>query len=65
MVTTIPEYISDIIIENILFDYNEKEIKKMTYDDIAEYVIEYFKSVLLDDITEYTQDKLLDVVTEK
>ena len=28
MVTTIPEYISDIIIENILFDYNEKEIKK-------------------------------------
>lgn len=65
MVTTIPEYISDIIIENILFDYNEKEIKKMTYDDIAEYIIEYFKSVLLDDITEYTQDKLLDIVTEK
>lgn len=64
MVTTIPEYISDIIIENILFDYNEKEIKKMTYDDIAEYIIEYFKSVLLDDITEYTQDKLLDIVTD-
>lgn len=64
-ITTIPEDIADIIIENILFDYNEKQIKKMTYDDIAEYVIEYFKSVLLNDITEYTQDKLLDVVTEK
>ena len=24
-----------------------------------------FKSVLLDDITKYTQDKLLDIVTEK
>ena len=33
-------------------------------DEIAEYVIEYFKSVLLDDITKYTQDKLLDVVTD-
>lgn len=63
-ITTIPEDIADIIIENILFDYNEKQIKKMTYDDIAEYVIEYFKSVLLDDITEYAQDKLLDIVTD-
>lgn len=53
-----------IIIENILLDYNKKQIKKMTYDDIAEYIIEYFKSVLLDDITKYTQDKLLDIVTE-
>ena len=61
---TIPEDIADIIIENILFDYNEKQIKKMTYDDIAEYIIEYFKSVLLDDITKYTQDKLLDIVTD-
>lgn len=52
-----------IIIENIILDYNKKQIKKMTYDDIAEYIIEYFKSVLLDDITKYTQDKLLDVVT--
>lgn len=65
MGTTIPEYISDIIIENIILDYNKNQIKKMTYDDIAEYIIEYFKSVLLDDITKYTQDKLLDVVTEK
>lgn len=63
-ITTIPEDIADIIIENILFDYNEKQIKKMTYDDIAEYIIEYFKSVLLDDITKYTQDKLLDIVTD-
>ena len=54
-----------IIIENIILDYNKSQIKKMTYDDIAEYIIEYFKSVLLDDITEYTQDKLLDIVTEK
>lgn len=54
-----------IIIENIILDYNKNQIKKMTYDDIAEYIIEYFKSVLLDDITKYTQDKLLDVVTEK
>ena len=53
-----------IIIENIILDYNKNQIKKMTYDDIAEYVIEYFKSVLLDDITKYTQDKLLDVVTD-
>lgn len=53
-----------IIIENIILDYNKKQIKKMTYDDIAEYIIEYFKSVLLDDITKYTQDKLLDVVTD-
>ena len=64
LIRTIPEDIADIIIENILFDYNEKQIKKMTYDDIAEYVIEYFKSVLLDDITEYAQDKLLDIVTD-
>lgn len=54
-----------IIIENIILDYNKNQIKKMTYDDIAEYIIEYFKSVLLDDITKYTQDKLLDIVTEK
>lgn len=53
-----------IIIENIILDYNKKQIKKMTYDDIAEYIIEYFKSVLLDDITKYTQDKLLDIVTD-
>lgn len=53
-----------IIIENIILDYNKNQIKKMTYDDIAEYVIEYFKSVLLDDITKYTQDKLLDIVTD-
>lgn len=53
-----------IIIENIILDYNKNQIKKMTYDDIAEYIIEYFKSVLLDDITKYTQDKLLDVVTD-
>lgn len=53
-----------IIIENIILDYNKKQIEKMTYDDIAEYIIEYFKSVLLDDITKYTQDKLLDVVTD-
>ena len=64
-ITTIPEEMADIVVENIMFDYNEKQIKKMTYDDIAEYIIEYFKSVLLDDITKYTQDKLLDVVTEK
>ena len=64
-ITTIPEEMADIVVENIMFDYNEKQIKKMTYDDIAEYIIEYFKSVLLDDITEYTQDKLLDIVTEK
>lgn len=64
MGTTIPEYISDIIIENILFDYNEKEIKKMTYDDIAKYIIEYFKSVLLDDIVKSTQHKLLDITTD-
>ena len=54
-----------IIIENIILDYNKNQIKKITYDDIAEYIIEYFKSVLLDDITKYTQDKLLDIVTEK
>lgn len=54
-----------IIIENIILDYNKEQIKEMTYDDIAEYIIEYFKSVLLDDITKYTQDKLLDIVTEK
>lgn len=53
-----------IIIENIILDYNKNQIKKMTYDDIAEYIIEYFKSVLLDDITKYTQDKLLDIVTD-
>ena len=64
-ITTIPEEMADIVVENIMFDYNEKQIKKMTYDDIAEYIIEYFKSVLLDDITKYTQDKLLDIVTEK
>lgn len=63
-ITTIPEEMADIVVENIMFDYNEKQIKKMTYDDIAEYVIEYFKSVLLDDITKYTQDKLLDIVTD-
>lgn len=49
-ITTIPEEMADIVVENIMFDYNEKQIKKMTYDDIAEYIIEYFKSVLLDDI---------------
>lgn len=64
-IITIPEEMADIVVENIMFDYNEKQIKKMTYDDIAEYIIEYFKSVLLDDITKYTQDKLLDIVTEK
>lgn len=53
-----------IIIENIILDYNKKQIKKMTYDDIAEYIIEYFKCVLLDDITEYVQNKLLDIVTD-
>lgn len=63
-ITTIPEEMADIVVENIMFDYNEKQIKKMTYDDIAEYIIEYFKSVLLDDITKYTQDKLLDIVTD-
>lgn len=63
-ITTIPEEMADIVVENIMFDYNEKQIKKMTYDDIAEYVIEYFKSVLLNDITKYTQDKLLDIVTD-
>ena len=63
-ITTIPEEMADIVVENIMFDYNEKQIKKMTYDDVAEYVIEYFKSVLLDDITKYTQDKLLDIVTD-
>lgn len=61
---TTAEEIADIVLENIMFDYNEKQIKKMTYDDIAEYIIEYFKSVLLDDIIEYTQDKLLDIVTD-
>lgn len=63
-ITTIPEEMADIVVENIMFDYNEKQIKKMTYDDIEEYIIEYFKSVLLDDIIEYTQDKLLDIVTD-
>lgn len=61
---TTAEEMADIVLENIMFDYNEKQIKKMTYDDIAEYIIEYFKSVLLDDIIEYTQDKLLDIVTD-
>lgn len=36
----------------------------MTYDDIAEYTIEYFKSVLLDDIVKSTQHKLLDITTD-
>ena len=55
-----------IINENIMLDYNKKKQikKKMTYNDITEYVIEYFKSVLLDDIAEYTQNKLLDAVTD-
>lgn len=61
---TTAEEMADIVLENIMFDYNEEQIKKMTYDDIAEYIIEYFKSVLLDDIIEYTQDKLLDIVTD-
>lgn len=61
---TTAEEMADIVVENIMFDYNEKQIKKMTYDDIAEYIIEYFKSVLLNDIIEYTQDKLLDIVTD-
>lgn len=61
---TTAEEMADIVLENIMFDYNEKQIKKMTYDDIAEYIIEYFKSVLLDDIIKYTQDKLLDIVTD-
>lgn len=61
---TTAEEMADIVLENIMFNYNEKQIKKMTYDDIEEYIIEYFKSVLLDDIIEYTQDKLLDIVTD-
>lgn len=27
-ITTIPEEMADIIVENIMFDYNEKQIKK-------------------------------------
>lgn len=44
------------------------ELKQGIDEDIAKILLDlqekHFKSVLLDDITEYTQDKLFDIVTD-
>lgn len=50
--------IVDDILENIPQDYSKEEVKTMKYDDICDYILDWFECIFLEAIADKVIDEL-------